>query len=199
VTPTIRRTQGERVDESTRRLLEAAAELIAVQGYHNTTAGQIAQRAGFSRELVRVRFGSKDALIREILATEYQDRLRSRVDEADALGALHAGVNQLTELGQRSPVFLRAVFVLNLEAATSIPELRGPINEWLEAVELNFRTLLALGVKDGSVRADVDVSDKAHELLTLSIGAAYLFVLNPTEIDPGHILRRALEDLAPDH
>jgi AcrR family transcriptional regulator len=57
VTPTVRRTQSERVDESTSRLLEAAAELIADQGYHNTTAGQIAQRAGFSRELVRVRFG----------------------------------------------------------------------------------------------------------------------------------------------
>jgi hypothetical protein len=138
-------------------------------------------------------------LIREILATEYQDRLRSRGGETgDALSALHAAVDQLTELGQRSPVFLRAIFVLNLEAATSIPELRGAITEWLEAVELNFRTLLTLGVKDGSLRADIDVTDKAHELLTLSIGAAYLFVLNPAETDPGHTLRRALEDLAPD-
>lgn len=106
--------------------------------------------------------------------------------------------NEKTSTRLSSPVFLRAVFVLNLEAATSVPELRGAITEWLEAVELNFRTLLTLGVEDGSVRADVDVNDKAHELLTLSLGAAYLFVLNPAETDPGHILRRALEDVAPE-
>jgi AcrR family transcriptional regulator len=187
-----RRTQAERVEKSTRRLLEAAAELIASQGYHSTTAAQIAERAGYSRELVRARFGSKGALIREILATEYRDTFRP---DTSGLAGLHAGFDRLTELSRRSPVFLRAVFVLNLEAATSIPELRDDQTAWLAEVGAQFQRRLEEGIADGSVRADIDPADTARELVALSVGAAYLFVLDPDETDPAQIPRRRVDEL----
>jgi AcrR family transcriptional regulator len=187
-----RRTQAERVEQSTRLLLEAAAELVASQGYHNTTAAQIAERAGYSRELVRARFGSKEALIRKILATEYRDGFRPN---ASGLAGLYAGFDRLTELARRSPVFLRAVFVLGLEAATSISELRDDQTAWLAQVRAQFRRRIVEGIADGSVRADVDPSEKARELVALSVGAAYLFVLDPKEKDPGRILKRSVDDL----
>jgi AcrR family transcriptional regulator len=193
-----RRTQAERVEESTRRLLEAAAELVASQGYHNTTAAQIAERAGYSRELVRARFGSKEALIREILGTEFRDRFRPDTSETSSgLAGLHAAFDRLTELAKRSPVFLRAVFVLDLEAATSIPEFRDDMRAWMVEIAAQFRRRLKEGIADGSVRADVDPSEKARELVALSVGAAYLFVLDPKEKDPGRLLRRSVDDLRP--
>jgi AcrR family transcriptional regulator len=191
-----RRTQAERVEQSTRRLLEAAAELVASQGYHSTTAAQIAERAGYSRELVRARFGSKEALIREILATEFKDRFRIDASETSSgLAGLRAGFDRLTELARRSPVFLRAVFVLDLEAATSIPELRDDMRAWMAEIRAQFRRRLIEGIAEGSVRADVDPSEKARELVALSVGAAYLFVLDPKEKDPGRLLRRSVDDL----
>jgi AcrR family transcriptional regulator len=185
------------VDRSTHRLLEAAAELVAEQGYHRTTAAQIAERAGYSREMVRVRFGSKAELIADILASDYQRRLlRGPTPSATTgLARLRGSAHALKELADESPVFLRAVFVLNLEAATSIPELRPHITGWLREVERSFRAHVAQGVADGSIRPTVRPEAKARELLALTIGSAYLFVLDKKQTDPSQLLRAAIADI----
>src|ERR1700758_3499185 len=61
--PAKRRTQTERVAESSERLLLAAAELTAEKGFERTTSAEIGERAGYSRAMVRGRYGSKEALI----------------------------------------------------------------------------------------------------------------------------------------
>jgi AcrR family transcriptional regulator len=192
-----RPTQAERVDQSTHRLLQAAAQLVAEQGYHHTTAAQIAERAGYSREMVRVRFGSKAELIADILASDYQRRLlRGPTPSATTgLARLRGSAHALTELADESPVFLRAVFVLNLEAATSIPELRPHITGWLREVERSFRAHVAQGIADGSIRPGVRPEAKARELLALAIGSAYLFVLDKKQTDPSQLLRAAIDDI----
>jgi AcrR family transcriptional regulator len=198
--PVQRPTQAERVDQSTHRLLQAAAQLVAEQGYHRTTAAQIAERAGYSREMVRVRFGSKAELIADILASDYQRRLL-RVPTPSVttgLARLRASAQALKELADESSVFLRAVFVLNLEAATSIPELRPHITDWLRDVERNFRAHVAAGIADGSIRPTVRPEAKARELLALTIGSAYLFVLDRDQTDPSRLLQVAIDDIEPD-
>jgi AcrR family transcriptional regulator len=57
----------ERSEVSTRRLLEAATELIAEVGYSGTTLATIGARAGYSRSLVTSRFGTKDNLVAVLL------------------------------------------------------------------------------------------------------------------------------------
>jgi len=52
-----------RAEVSTRRLLDAARDLIAEVGYHRATLALIAQRAGYSHGLVTRRFGSKENLL----------------------------------------------------------------------------------------------------------------------------------------
>ena len=192
-----RRTQRERVDESTRRLLQAAAELIAERGYHQTTAVDIATRAGYSREMVRVRFGSKAALIDELLADEHRDWMLVPDDpEADGLARLRAGVDRLSKLAELMPVHLRAVFALNLEAATGIRELQPALTAWLEQIEERVRVTIELGIADGSIRSDVDAVERARQFVAVASGVAYLFVLNPEPTDPGHLLRLTVDDLA---
>src|SRR3954470_1200218 len=84
--PPGRRTQQERRDESARRLLQAAIELFAERGYDATSAGAIAERAGYSRSLINVRYGSQEALLEALLSTELEGRLLARADpDADAL------------------------------------------------------------------------------------------------------------------
>jgi AcrR family transcriptional regulator len=193
-----RPTQAERVDQSTHRLLEAAAQLVAEQGYHRTTAAQIAERAGYSREMVRVRFGSKAGLIADILASDYQRRLvgARAPSAATGLARLRASAHALKELADESSVFLRAVFVLNFEAATSIPDLQPRIAAWLREVERNFRAHVAEGIADGSIRPTVRPENKARELLALTIGSAFLFLLDSDQTDPSRLLQAAVDDIA---
>ena len=79
-----RRTQRERVGESSRRLAEAAIALIAEKGYAATTAQEIGLRAGYSRDMVRVRFGTKEALLDTILTAQYESRLDQPDDPSES-------------------------------------------------------------------------------------------------------------------
>ena len=66
-TPATRRTQAERREESDRRMLQAATELIAEHGVSGTSLADIGERAGFSRGLPAFRYGSKVGLIKALL------------------------------------------------------------------------------------------------------------------------------------
>ena len=85
-----RRTQAERTAESTRKLLDAAADLFATQGYDRTTFAQIAARAGYSSGLVAQRFGSKsnllDTLVRDIRQQTQAEFLAPAISEPTAVG-----------------------------------------------------------------------------------------------------------------
>src|SRR4030088_2921349 len=70
-----RQTQRERSAESAQRLLDAAIELIAEKGFDRTTAAAIGGRAGYSRSMVRARYGSKEALLESIFGAELDRRL----------------------------------------------------------------------------------------------------------------------------
>jgi AcrR family transcriptional regulator len=80
--PSARRTQQERVEESTRRLLEAGAELIAEGGYDAASAAEIGRRAGYSRSMVKARFGSKEQLVDAVIRSAYEGPLTEPLPES---------------------------------------------------------------------------------------------------------------------
>ena len=75
-----RRSQADRRDESERRLLAAAAELVVEHGMGAATFEKIGARAGYSRGLVTQRFGSKRGLI-EALIHQLQGRLGGLLED----------------------------------------------------------------------------------------------------------------------
>src|SRR5262245_53212936 len=93
--PRTRRTQAERVAESDRRMLDAATCLIATHGYAAMTLEAIGVEAGYSRQLVAQRFGSKDRLL-EALISRHIDVLRRLAAEGRAsLSGLAALYNEI--------------------------------------------------------------------------------------------------------
>jgi AcrR family transcriptional regulator len=61
------RTQQERRTEAERRLVAAAAELVAEIGPSGVTLANIGERAGYSRGLATHHFGSKSALMQRLV------------------------------------------------------------------------------------------------------------------------------------
>jgi AcrR family transcriptional regulator len=59
-------------DQTRRRLLAAASELFAAQGYHGTTVREIAQCAGVNLAAGNYHFGSKRELYLEVLRAHFQ-------------------------------------------------------------------------------------------------------------------------------
>lgn len=196
-----RRTQRERVDESSRRLAAAAIELIVEKGYANTTAKDIGLRAGYSRAMVAERFGSKEALIDAVLS-EYESRIDVGV-AADATGfdKAIAPVDAVCQFVAEDPTFLRAMFILNFEAVHDAGALRERIRQWLLGVRQSIAEGLRAGMADDSITAEVDADDFSREILTTGIGYCYWWVVLPDHIDfPSTLSRwreRVAESLAP--
>jgi AcrR family transcriptional regulator len=148
-----RRSQSDRSEESTRRMMDAAIELIAEQGFMRTTVPQIAERAGYSHGLVMQRFGSKSELIR-LLAEEFQsyfrwDKLTPAFDHRQGVRALVQTIETYIDAVAASGTLGRAYYELFGESIA-----RGLAIQWLldaealdlDAVKLEVRRVFELAV-----------------------------------------------------
>jgi AcrR family transcriptional regulator len=185
------RTQQQRVEESSQRLMSAAITLIAERGYSQTTAKDIGLRAGYSRAMVAERFGDKDALLDALLIDYYEDQIR--VDESfgtSGLDVLFSPVNRLIELVENDPTMARAMLVLNFEAAHDTGLLRDRISKHLSTFLLRLGRAAETGQVDGSIRQDIDPTETASEVMATGIGLAYGWIVLRSDADFADTLRK---------
>lgn len=70
----VRTTNGTAKSASSKvRLLEAAIELFAANGFEGVSTGDVASRAGYSQAIIHYHFGSKDELWREAMTHLLRD------------------------------------------------------------------------------------------------------------------------------
>jgi len=167
-------TQPQRVEMSSRRLVEAAAELIVEKGWEATTAAEVGRRAGYSRAMVHARYGSKDAILDAFFSHEYvQNLVPSPEPGATGLDEALAHFDRIHELYAEAPDFLRALFAMTFEAVKSTSPVRPLLRTWLtrgvELVEAGLRK----GIDDGSVRSDIDVDRAVNDISAGVFGVAF--------------------------
>jgi AcrR family transcriptional regulator len=191
VTKSVRRTQRQRSEESSRRLAQAAVELIAEKGYSNTTAREIGERAGFSRSMVGERFGTKDALFDAILEEQYERRVG--VDGgpgSSGLESLLAPFTAMRDFAHDDPQLLRALLILNFDAVHDSDFLRRRVQDWLTRMRATLSDAIRRGQVDGSVTTTVDADDLGAEMMATGIGYSYAWIVTPEHIDfPATLMR----------
>jgi AcrR family transcriptional regulator len=187
--PARRLTQTQRVEISNRRLIEAAAALIAEKGWEATTAAEIGRRAGYSRAMVHARYGSKDAILDAFFLDDQIKRLSPDADPTsvgleEAMG--HFG--RVTELYVQDHDFLRALFVATFEAVKTTSPLRGRVRALLDRGIGKVDAGLRRGVDDGSVRRDIDITRATNDISAAIFGCAYLWTVLGDRYDLGREL-----------
>ncbi|MFR9730122.1 TetR/AcrR family transcriptional regulator [Saccharopolyspora sp. MS10] len=116
------RSRRERRDEAERRLLDAAAELIGELGPTKVTLAAIGERAGYSRALATHHFGSKPALMRQLVdsvTARFRERLLAEGTPESAVEAALGLVGLYFALVADLPATHRARLVLWADAATT--------------------------------------------------------------------------------
>ncbi len=172
-TPTTpKQTQAERRGASRRRLLDSALELIADRGFAGTTLGEIGEQAGYSRGMVRERFGSR---------AEFVDELAGDIRERFALVALGTsrraesgfealGLGARTYVGaladERSTI-ARAFYALLAESIALAPEMRPAFS----AANSTFRQLVEEWIRNAKEAGDVDADVEPAAAATFVVGA----------------------------
>ena len=178
---------------STRRLLEAAGELIAERGYEQASLAAIGERAGYSRGLVTARFGTKENLLTVLMERITKDWIEHNVlPEIEGLPGLDGMLTYLdTVIDQleRDPEAMRVLWALSFEAARTSSPLREHFEPYHGATLSTIRTFLETGIADGSVDPSVDPEAEALLYTATLRGMAYHWLLQGDAADVVQLFR----------
>lgn len=172
---------------STSRLLDAAAELIAEQGYGSLTVAAIGERAGYSRGLVSVRFGSKEAMLEQLverITTHWFERVVvPRSEGRTGLESVVILLDAIKEQVEQGHPQLRALYRLMFDSLAA-PSLRERFTQMNHSALRDFETFIRRGQRDGSIRRDVRADDEAALIVSALRGIAFQWMLDPDGFDP---------------
>ncbi len=182
-----RRTQEERKAESERRIIRAAIELFATQGYLKTTMNQVGEAAGYTGGLVSHRFGSKEGLLKaailRISNRFLEDQLRPAVEASSAEEAVRSMIEiYLKEVTIRQSR-IRALYVIMGEALGAVPEVQEDIAALNDGFRSRLATMVRRGIDNGEFAAGVDPEAAGILILGLLRGVTMQALADPDAID----------------
>jgi AcrR family transcriptional regulator len=178
-----RRTQAERTATAAQRMLRAAGSLIARQGYTKTSLAQVGKQAGYTAGLVSHHFGSKEGLLRDLVARIsgrfYSDQLAPATEGRMGLEALCASADTyLGELVVREER-MRTLYVLMGESLGPVSEINPVFAELNRGFRENARRWIEGGIESGEIRADVDADAEAALFVGMLRGVAMQWMTDP--------------------
>ncbi|USG61073.1 TetR/AcrR family transcriptional regulator [Sneathiella marina] len=191
----ISRKNVDRRKDSNHRIIQAAMELFAENGYQRTTLIQIGRKAGYTGTLVSNRFGSKERLLRAVLAlilnrfetsgnidqpSNNSDTVSIAVELSDFVAAY---LEDVALRGTR----IRALYVLMGEGMGSLPEITDEIAHVNEVFRGRISSFLESGKERGEFRDSLDILTTAVLIVGLLRGVAMQILVEPKSL--------ALEDL----
>jgi AcrR family transcriptional regulator len=146
------------------RILRAATELFAAQGFPKTSVDEIAAAAGVSKGLVYDHYASKE----DLLAAVWQ-RLVEAWTEATQLGTKFSRGAVADSIGQavaasvryarREPLLRR---ILAQDPGSLLPHQREGVAAFARDYRDRLEPVLAHGVRSGELRRDLDVPRTAE-------------------------------------
>lgn len=195
-------SRAERRREETRReIVEASFECFAEKGYHGTAIADIAARLGMGHGTFYRHFANKRDIVEHVI-----DDLIGRVVAAlsndnapDAVSTLEDYRAQTTRIGQALGELFgadpRVPRLLLLEAPGVDAELRERILDFHEAAADLTAAYLEHGVREGYLRADLDVPGTARAINGMILGGVLHGLRRPeAEADLTRAIHRLMYD-----
>jgi AcrR family transcriptional regulator len=168
-----------RADDTRRRIFSAACHLFAQQSYAATTVDQITQRAGVAKGTFFLHFGTKDAVITELVARQVDRAMaagvRARARGADPIEVLRALVNAVGEQTSASRGLSRAALAAMMED----PKVGGIADELMLRLFADMIEEARAAKRLGLLRPGADPEQLAQSLMSSLLGASLHFCATP--------------------
>ncbi|WP_207922021.1 TetR/AcrR family transcriptional regulator [Saccharopolyspora terrae] len=185
--PRRRSARGEAARE---RILHAAVEAFAQDGYQGCSLARIASEVGLSQAGLLHHFPTKEDLLAAVL--DERDRLDTRrflADGAEGIDVL-AALEKLVEYNTYLTGMVQSFTVLAGESTADL----HPARDWFQNRYDNVREMIAAelrtGVERGEIRADTDCEGIAAELVATIDGLQLQWLLAPKKIDMPALFRQ---------
>jgi AcrR family transcriptional regulator len=165
------KTNSEKRDESIRRILDAAMEVFAQEGFAGARVDEIAKRAGVNKAMVYYRIGDKNTLYTEVLHNVFgnmADRIANNIRENDPPEEkLRTYISNLTRTIEKHP------YLPNL----MMREISSGGRKFSELMAKDLASIVAkLGeVLNEGVKKSVFIETKPFILHMMVVGAIVLF------------------------
>ncbi|RKR75286.1 ScbR family autoregulator-binding transcription factor [Frondihabitans australicus] len=169
-----------RAEETRRRLIEAAAEVLTERGYPQTTLNDVAARAGVTKGALYHHFASKQELANAVIALQFDIAAASTVAAVDRGTTAYEKLVWMSRAfaeQMRDEVVVRAGVRLTTETGARELEQQAPYDGWIASVT----PLIAAAIAEGSFRSDLDAGVVASMLIP-----AYSGVQMVSDIRTGH-------------
>ncbi|MEL6177871.1 MAG: TetR/AcrR family transcriptional regulator [Myxococcota bacterium] len=134
-------------------ILEAALDLFAEQGFHNTSIKQIADRAEVTKSLIHHHFGNKDnlwaAIVRDMLDTYFQAQRALLMKKQINCSVMRESMELYFNYFRKNPQLPRLMAWMSLEKRTSFEDMSEGLVEF--AIQRVHD-----GQRNGAIRDDLD-------------------------------------------
>jgi AcrR family transcriptional regulator len=188
------RTRQPRGDLRRQQIIDAAVELFASKGYRGTGVAALAERVGMTATGLLYYFGTKERLLREVVA----ERDRMETIDPDREFPLALTLSSLRELGQHNietAMLTRLYLVLGAESLDDDDPLHDFFVERYELAREFVRALLRDEKAEGRMRQDVDVDDVALEVIAMIMGLEYQWLTDPARVDFARAMETYIDGL----
>jgi AcrR family transcriptional regulator len=167
--------------ERRKAIVEAALELFAAKGARGTSIADVAERVGITPPAVLHHFGTKDDLLLAVIE-ERDRRAEGAFLELLSEGGLSAIRNlaKVADVNQHERQLVACYVVLEAENLQEDDVAHCYFLTRSRNMRRAISTALEQGQERGEIRADVDCSAKADEILAFIAGAAVQWSLDPT-------------------
>jgi AcrR family transcriptional regulator len=177
-------------NETVEKLLQAAIELFAENGFANTPVEEITERADVSKGTFFNYFPSKEHILMHFVGRQvgiiesYLEQARAGKKSIESL--LHSLAQDLTLLPGRTPELARSIMASFLSNEQVRQVMREQIAGRGRAV---LAQIIAIGQERGEIRRDNPSIDLARAFQQGMFGAVLLWSLNPIDSLSGVIER----------
>ncbi|MCS7178730.1 MAG: TetR/AcrR family transcriptional regulator [Anaerolineae bacterium] len=184
-----------KAEETRERILAAAEECFARQGYEATGVAAICQRAGVSKGAFFHHFPTKQAVFLALLE-RWLTGLEQQLEELrhaaptipEAMLRMAAMARQVFEVARgRLPIFLEF-----LSQAAHDPKVWQATITPYRRYRVFFARLMEAGVAEGSLRP-IDPEVAAHAILSMAIGLVLQATVDPDGADWGQVVYQSIQ------
>jgi AcrR family transcriptional regulator len=196
--PARRLTQEERTDLSDRRMLECAVQLIVERGISGTKLTDVGLRAGYSRGLAAMRFGTKAGLLSRVarhVTANWLNHLKSSVGHKTGLAAVLAAIDAQEKAMAETPAEMRTMYAIFFHSSDASAEYHMDVARTLTAQRRDLANWLREARDAGEIQSRLDPARIAAQVLNSMIGIIYQWVMDPSA--PAAEMCRDLKKLLP--
>jgi AcrR family transcriptional regulator len=181
-----RRSQADRRNESDRRMMRAAAKLIARNGVAGTSLAEVGVAAGYSRGLPVERYGTKVGLVRALLAaTEawFQDHVGRTLAGKSGLEAIELRIEAHLASVDRSNSATAALHAVYTASQSVMPEMRKPVAAFTGRMCDGLVAHMREGQRTGEIAKDIDCNAEARFLIAAMRGLMMQYLMDGSHRD----------------